>query len=173
MLNLRRDWPHKDEEGQSLVEFALVFAFIILPITMVIIESGVMLYEYVALTNATREGVRTGSIYLYVGDPGASSVAPDAGRAAAVADTVEVMVGPLIASPPDCNGTAASTTCQISYGPSSAPIPDPLRSTDAMTVTLTHAHPLFFGALGGSVDLRARASMRIEPSMVITTTAAP
>jgi len=156
------------EQGQSLVEFALVFAFIIVPLTLVIIETGILLYQYVALTNAAREGVRTGSIYLYVGDPGGSTTAPDAGRSAAVVETVRSTIGPLVAAPPDCTGTTAQTTCQIIYGPSSAMIPDPLRSTDAMTVTLTHTHRVLFGALGSTIPLRAQASMRIEPSAVIT-----
>jgi Flp pilus assembly protein TadG len=158
------------ERGQSLVEFALVFTFIIVPLTLVIIETGALLYQYVALTNAAREGARAGSIYLYIGDPGGSTAAPDAGRGAAVANSVGSTIGPLIAPPPDCSGTAATTTCQIVYGPSSAPIPDPLRSTDVMTITLTHTHPFLFGALGSKVDLKAQASMRIEPSAVISGT---
>jgi Flp pilus assembly protein TadG len=158
------------ESGQSLVEFALVLIFIILPVTMVFIEASVILYEYVTLTNAAREGAHAGSIYLYVGDPGGSSAAPDAGRSAAIREAVQGTIGPLIAPPPDCNGTTSSTTCWITYGPPTAPIPDPLRSTDAMTVSITHTHTLLFGALGNQVDLRARSSMRIEPSTVISST---
>jgi Flp pilus assembly protein TadG len=170
--NLWLKHQSEPEEGQSLVEFALVFAFIIVPLTLVIIETGTLLYQYVALTNAAREGVRAGSVYLYVGDPGGSTAAPDAGRSAAVADTIRSAIGPLVVSPPDCNGTTATTTCQIVYGPSSVPvpIPDPLRSTDAMTVTLTHNHRILFGVLGGDINLQAQASMRIEPSAVISDT---
>jgi hypothetical protein len=82
-------------------------------------------------------------------------------------------LGPLIAHAPDCANTDATTSCQITYGPSSAPIagfPDPLRSTDAMTVTLVHTHHYFFGALGSELDLQAQSSMRIEPSSVISGT---
>lgn len=167
-----RFYQHADtrNQGQSIVEFALVLAFVILPFTMVFIESSVMLYEYVALTNASREGARAGSIYLYVGDPGNSSAAPDAGRSAAVSNAVQRTVGPLMAPPPDCDGTSSDTTCQIIYGPSTAPIPDPLRSTDSMTVTVVHIHPFLFGALGQEIDIRAQSSMRIEPSSVISGT---
>jgi hypothetical protein len=173
MRNFHRLPNIGQEEGQSLVEFALALAFVIIPITLVFIEASMILYEYVALTNAAREGARTGSIYMYVGDPGGSFVAPDAGRSAVVATTVKRMVGPLIVRPPDCDGSGADTTCQISYGPSSVPVvgfPDPLRSTDAMTVTIVHTHPFLFGALGSSIDLQAQASMRIEPSSVISGT---
>jgi Flp pilus assembly protein TadG len=164
------------ERGQSLVEFALVLGFVILPLTMVFIESSVLLYQYVALTNATREGARAGSIYLYVGDPGGSTDAADALRKEAVAEAVSGTLRPLMPAPPDCDGTIATTTCQISYGPpndplpASPPIPDPLRSTDAMTVTLVYTHSFLFGALGNEMAVRAQSSMRIEPSSVISGT---
>jgi Flp pilus assembly protein TadG len=145
-----------------------VLIFVILPLIAVFVEASVLMYKYVALSNAAREGARAGSIYLYVGDPGSSPALPDSGRAAAVAATVQDTVGPLILPPPDCNGTGADTTCRIVYGPSSAPIPDSLRSTDAMTVSITHTHYFLFGMLGNQMAIRARSSMRIEPSTVIT-----
>jgi Flp pilus assembly protein TadG len=160
----------EEETGQSMVEFALAMIFIILPLLMVFIESSVILYKYVALTNAAREGARAGSIYLYVGDPHGSFSGPDAGRSTAVSTAVQGTVGPIIPPPPDCAGTVSTTSCQISYGPASAPIPDPLRATDAMTVTLAHTHTFFFGALGNPINIHARSSMRIEPSTVITIT---
>ncbi len=160
----------KQESGQSLVEFALVLIFIILPLTLIFIEVSIVLYEYVALTNAAREGARAGSIYLFVGDPGGSPTAPDAGRSTTVAPAVTGTIGPLIPPPPDCAGTSSTTTCTITYGVSGTPIPDPLRSTDAMTVTVAHTHTLLFGAFGGEIGLRARAAMKIEPSAVISGT---
>jgi len=173
MVDTRKLWRRlkiREESGQSLVEFALVLIFVILPLTMVFIEASIMLYKYVALTNAAREGARAGSIYLFVGDPGGSSALPDAGRSAAVAATVGGTIGPLVMAPPDCAGTSSTTSCQIAYGPSSAPIPDPLRSTDVITVTLAHTHSFLFGALGNDVNIQARSSMRIEPSAVISGT---
>ena len=167
---LRRRLKIEEESGQSLVEFTLVLIFIILPLTMVFVESSVILYKYVALTNAAREGARAGSIYLYVGDPKGSFSGPDAGRSAAVSAAVQGTVGPIIPPPPDCSGIVSETRCQISYGAASAPIPDPLRATDAMTVTVAHTHTFLFGALGNQINIRARSSMRIEPSTVITTT---
>lgn len=168
--NLRQHSKTRQESGQSIVEFALVLTFVILPLTFVFIETSVILYEYVALTNAAREGARAGSIYLYVGDPGGSSTAPDAGRSTTVATSVGSAVGPFISPPPDCDGTNSNTTCQISYGPASAPIPDPLRSTDSITITVIHTHPFLFGALGNEIDIQAQSSVRIEPSSVITST---
>lgn len=163
----------KAEEGQSLVEFALVMIFIIMPVTFVLIETSVLLYKYVAMTNAAREGVRAGSIYLFVGDPAGSTAAPDAGRSAKVAESVRSLVGPIVAPPSDCNATSGSTVCQIAYGPSSMPIgsiDNLVRSTDIMTVSISHTHRFLFGALGSSIDLQTQASMRIEPSTVISGT---
>ena len=169
---LRQLWEPEQEEGQSLVEFALVLIFIIIPVTFVLIETSVILYKYVSLTNAAREGVRSGSIYLYVGNPGADSTLPDAARHTAVTTAVQGTMGPGINLPPDCNGTSAATTCQITYGPSTSlpviGVADPLRSNDAMTVTVIHNHPFLFGALGSNLDLQANANMRIEPSSVIS-----
>ena len=168
--NFWQQWTSEQENGQSLVEFALVTIFVIIPFTLALIETSVIMYKYVTLTNAAREGTRAGSIYLYVGDPSGSSAAPDAGRSSTINTHVKSTLAPLIVAPPDCNGTAATTTCQITYGPPTAPIPDPLRSTDTFTVTLVHIHPFLFGALGGDIDLQAQASMRIEPSSVISGT---
>lgn len=168
--DLWQQWTCEQEKGQSLVEFALVLVFVIIPFTLALIDTSVILYKYVTLTNAAREGTRAGSIYLFIGDPGGSFAAPDAGRSSTVAASVKSTLAPLIIPPPDCNGTAGNTTCQITYGPPTAPIPDPLRSTDTFTITLVHTHPFLFGALGGDIDLQARASMRIEPSSVISGT---
>jgi len=65
MVDTRKLWRRlkiREESGQSLVEFALVLIFIILPLIMVFIEASVTLYKYVALTNAAREGA--GRVYL-------------------------------------------------------------------------------------------------------------
>jgi hypothetical protein len=159
------------ESGQTLVEFALALIFVILPMLMIFIESSVILYKYVALSNASREGARAASIYLFVGDPGGSYAAPDAGREAFATTNVGQTLRPLMAPPPDCNGgTGSPTTCQISYGPPGSVIFDPLRSTDGITLSLAHTHSFLFGALGNQMQLQARSSMRIEPSAVISGT---
>jgi Flp pilus assembly protein TadG len=60
----RRSAPRRIERGQSLVEFALVLMplfFIILGI----IQFGFIFNTYVTMTNAAREGARSGTIYIY------------------------------------------------------------------------------------------------------------
>ena len=51
-------------QGQSLVEFALVMPILFF-ILLGIIQFGFIFNTYVTLTNAVREGARTGSIYIY------------------------------------------------------------------------------------------------------------
>ncbi len=172
MFKNRQQPQSPREEGQSLVEFALVLTFVILPFTLVFIETSVLLYDYVALTNAAREGARAGSIYLYVGDPGSTTTLADTGRSNAVAGTVRGTIGPLIPAPADCDGaTGSAVVCNVSYGPFTTPgFTDTLRSSSLFTVTLTYTHPLLFGALGSDVTLQAQSSMRIEPSAVISGT---
>ena len=59
-LSGRSDAP----EGQSLVEFSLVLMPLFF-ILLGIIQFGFIFNSYVTLSNAVREGARTGTIYLY------------------------------------------------------------------------------------------------------------
>jgi Flp pilus assembly protein TadG len=55
---------HDGSDGQSLVEFSLI----LLPLMLVllgIIQFGLIFNAYVTMTNAAREGARTGSIYVH------------------------------------------------------------------------------------------------------------
>ena len=63
--------------GQSLVEFALVMIplFVIL---LGIIQFGFIFNAYVTITNAAREGARTGTVYVY--EPGLSKAQNDLAR---------------------------------------------------------------------------------------------
>jgi Flp pilus assembly protein TadG len=52
------------DTGQSLVEFALVLMPLFV-IVLAIIQFGFIFNAYVTLTNATREGARNGTVYIY------------------------------------------------------------------------------------------------------------
>lgn len=52
------------ERGQSLVEFSLVLVPLFL-ILLGIIQFGFIFNSYVTMTNATREGARMGTVYIY------------------------------------------------------------------------------------------------------------
>ena len=56
--------PARRARGQSLVEFALVLMPLFLLI-LGIIQFGLIFNSYVTMTNAAREGARTGTIYVY------------------------------------------------------------------------------------------------------------
>jgi len=73
MPTLRR----RSERGQSLVEFALVLMplFVIL---LAIIQFGFIFNAYVTITNASREGARNGTVYVF--DAGMSKAQNDLAR---------------------------------------------------------------------------------------------
>jgi Flp pilus assembly protein TadG len=60
----RRPTAGRLERGQSLVEFSLVLLPLFF-ISLGIIQFGFIFNAYVTMTNAAREGARTGTIYLY------------------------------------------------------------------------------------------------------------
>ena len=62
MRGVRRERTRR--EGQSLVEFSLVLVPLML-VLLGIIQFGFIFNSYVTLTNATREGAREGTIYVY------------------------------------------------------------------------------------------------------------
>ncbi|MDA8236503.1 MAG: pilus assembly protein [Chloroflexi bacterium] len=66
---LRRPAPagariRTDRRGQSLVEFSLVLGPLLLLI-LGVIQFGLIFNSYVTMTNAAREGARTGTVYVY------------------------------------------------------------------------------------------------------------
>jgi len=56
----------RESRGQSLVEFALVLGPLLL-VFLAIVQFGFIFNAYVTMTNATREGARTGTVYVYDG----------------------------------------------------------------------------------------------------------
>jgi Flp pilus assembly protein TadG len=60
----RRVRPGRDDSGQSLVEFSLILTPLFL-ILLGIIQFGFIFNTFVTMTNAAREGGRTGTIYVY------------------------------------------------------------------------------------------------------------
>jgi Flp pilus assembly protein TadG len=55
---------HEADEGQNLVEFALLLP-ILMYILMGIMQFGLIFAVYLTLNNAVREGARWGSVYVY------------------------------------------------------------------------------------------------------------
>ncbi len=63
MPTLRANSWRQRQQGQALIEFALVLLFIILPITFVLVDGALMLFTHVEVTNAAREGARAAAIF--------------------------------------------------------------------------------------------------------------
>ena len=68
---------HRADEGQNLVEFALLLP-ILMYILMGIMQFGLIFAVYLTLNNAVREGARWASIYVY--DNNLSATANDTAR---------------------------------------------------------------------------------------------
>ncbi len=110
-------------EGQALVETAVLLPFLLL-LVMGIIEFGLIFYGYVRVSNATREGARTGSLWLMNRDPGDSYV----DLRATVLDAIQAEF-------------SAALDGDIDVKPEFPPDPDP-EPGDPLTVTVTYDYPL-------------------------------
>jgi Flp pilus assembly protein TadG len=107
--------PRRDiARGQSLVEFALVLVPLLLLI-LGVIQFGLIFNSYVTMTNAAREGARTGTIYVY--DRGCSKAQNDMRRNEAVRAAVVSSMNLLSKTAPQFSNTAATgSACATSGG---------------------------------------------------------
>jgi hypothetical protein len=155
------------EVGQSLVEFALVTLFVILPVTFGIIDGGILFYKWVTLNNGAREGARAGAIYRYAGDaPSGSRITMeeviDPEREGVITQAVQATIAPLVTLD-DWGVTYPDDPC-IDLG-GDGEFCMVYRSGDRVTVAITHTHAPLVGLVIGldGIDLAASATMRIEP----------
>lgn len=119
----------RDEEGQNIVEFALLLP-LLMYILLGIIQFGFIFAAYLTLNNAVREGARWGSIYIYdnnLGGTGLTKSANDTARNNGIVDRMIASRGILnvpVRGQANGNfstaggGTMASTSC-----PSQSPAP--------------------------------------------------
>jgi Flp pilus assembly protein TadG len=153
-----------DEEGQGLVEFALVTLFIIVPIMVAIIDGSILLYKWVAVTNSAREGARAGSIYQDSRTSNGTEAmmqAIDADRESAITQAVDAVIGPLArrdamtVTYPDCDPIVSTNPTTV-Y--------DVYRSGCDVQVSITHSHRSLLGLVIGveTIDLTATSTMRME-----------
>lgn len=152
------------ENGQALVEFALVLMFIILPFTFVLVDGVMTLFTLANVTNAAREGARAGSIFQISAAPGGTfsdQVATiDTLRAStSISPTIQKMLGPLVAY--------SQCTTTVTYSPATPSLGNPYRELDSVTVRLACPRRMLFGLINvGSITLTSSATMRIEPGGV-------
>src|SRR4030067_3530359 len=62
ILHRLRGRPRKREDGQSLVEFALVIPIFLL-VLFAIVDFGMAFHAWITVTNSAREGARIGSVH--------------------------------------------------------------------------------------------------------------
>ena len=162
------DPSHQDSSsGQTLVEFALVLLFIILPITFVLVDGSLTLFTLANVTNAAREGARGGSIYqcgsasitcsLDSTQTFATQIAiVDSARLTYIQNEIQQRLGPLVAF--------SQCVTSISYSPTTPDMGNPYRELDSMTVNVACPRRLLFGLVNAStITLTAESTMRIEP----------
>jgi hypothetical protein len=173
-----------DDEGQGLVEFALVTLFVIVPVMVAIIDGSILFYKWVAVNNAAREGARAGAIYQdSITSHGLESEmdAIDGRRRIVIADAVVAVIGPL-ASLDELDVDYPDSPCLVGQGPvtcGECQIYDIYRTGVCLDgeyqggghrvrVTVTHHHSTLVGLVIGvdTVDLTATATMKIEPGGV-------
>jgi Flp pilus assembly protein TadG len=156
------------ESGQTLLEFALVLMFVILPFMFVLVDGAMMLYTQAALTNAAREGARAGSIYQttipisYTMSFSDMVIAIDTARATYIQQEMPRLLGPLV--------PFSRCSTAVTYTPDPPivnDVPNPYRELDSLTVRLACPRQLFFGLIRTSqITLTAQSTMRIEPGGV-------
>ncbi|NIN67007.1 MAG: hypothetical protein GTO63_20395 [Anaerolineae bacterium] len=170
-----------DEAGQSLVEFALVTLFIIIPVIVGIVDGSILFYKWVVVHNAAREGARAGAIYHYIGTAPAVGTKDqvhtlDDAREAVIKAAVDETIGPLVSiewgevgdwvsydhdgKEYRCIVFRTKTDCEIDGW-------DVYRNGGLVIVELTHTHVPVLGLVIGvdRIDLKATAKMRIEPGL--------
>jgi Flp pilus assembly protein TadG len=150
------------DEGQSLVEFALV----LLPLMLVllgIMQFGLIFNAYVTVANAAREGARAGSIW--VPDANATQGSNDSNRSAYIQANVTAALGFL-------NPAEATTVTTYSTGTTACQgtASDPRRKDQCVKVAVTyHLTPIipFIGdllpkAADGKMSIPAQSQMVIN-----------
>lgn len=137
----------RTERGQALVEFAVV----ILPLLLIvvgIIQFGLLYGSHVTLTNASREGARAGTIFVY--DHGNTPFVNDAVRCAAIVTAATESFGLLDPAAPHFSAPLSGGACPtptsttlvnddvtVSYcawADTDDPCPDPLDTTTLCTI---------------------------------------
>ena len=141
---MRRKIEISNQSGAALVEFAIVLP-LLLVLIFGMIEFSVMLYDKAMITNASREGARTGIVYSY----------PTPISTAEITQTVDdYLQGHLISF-------GSSSTPNVAVSGECAATGDPL------TVTVTYNYnwlvlPNFIQTLSGLMTLEAQTTMRCE-----------
>ncbi len=141
------------QQGSEVVEFAIVSTLLFI-ILFGIIEFSVALFDKATLTNAGREGARTGILFR----PGPRDLVSEDN---AIKQAINSYAAAYLIS----LGGSATMTTTISRADLSGN--GSFDSGDEITVTITYPYqflilPGFLGSLGGTLDLSSTIVMRAE-----------
>lgn len=161
--------------GQSLVEFSLVLVPLLLLI-LGIVQFGLIFNSYVTMTNAAREGARTGTVYVY--DRTLSKAQNDTARNVVIRTSVLASMNLLAKVSPQFAGgstwTAAGTTftngdTTITYAVPSGVTESDARTGQTVTVRATYHQDLIIPMISALLpkDANGRLALPAEVTMVI------
>jgi Flp pilus assembly protein TadG len=161
--------------GQSLVEFALVLIPLLLLI-LGVVQFGLIFNSYVTMTNAAREGARTGTIYVY--DRTLSKAQNDAARNAAIRVQLLASMNLLSKTSPQFAGgstwTQSGTTftngdMRITYALPAGVTDSDARTGQTITVRATYHQDLIIPMISALLpqDANGRLALPGEVTMVI------
>ena len=148
----------QQQRGTAIVEFAIVLPLLLILI-IGIVEFGFIFYDQAMVTNASREGARTGIVFNTDGNGNFSPVSDST-----IADRVETYLLDNLISLGD-------STAQFSLDPAPQRVPNPstgqLSPGGTLTVTVRYPYtflvlPRFVADVTGQINLTARTVMRFE-----------
>lgn len=148
--------------GQSLVEFALVLIPLLLLI-LGVVQFGLIFNSYVTMTNAAREGARTGTIYVY--DRTLSKTQNDTNRDAAIRASVLGSMNLLAKTSPQFAASDLTITYENPAG-----VPDTeTRTGQTVTVRAVYHQDLIIPMIAALLpkDANGRLALPGEVTMVI------
>jgi hypothetical protein len=134
MTWLRRWWRESKQEGQSLIEFAVTLPLLLL-LVVGTVDIGAGFKTYIVLTNASREGARSISIFP-------SDQAQARARILNEASTVGLS-----------DDLLAENSYSVTFSPGG-----PYEAGDHVTVNVRYDYELLFGAITGIPDIEITAS---------------
>lgn len=162
------------DSGQSLVEFSLILTPLFL-ILLGIIQFGFIFNTFVTMTNAAREGGRTGTIYVY--DRTRSKAQNDLNRNDAVSASLIGSMNLLVKTAPNfATGTWTSSGLTytngdlvITYAVPSGVADSDARTGQRVTVRATYHQDLVIPLIASLLpkDAGGRLGMTSEVTMVI------
>jgi Flp pilus assembly protein TadG len=170
-----RRGPGTRARGQSLVEFSLVLAPLLL-LLLAIVQFGFIFNSYVTLSNAAREGARTGTIYVY--DRTVSKSANDLARNEAIRAAVLDSLNLLSRTAPQLSTsgtwTQSGTTFTNGDLTVSYTVPDGMtdadnRAGEQVTLHVTYHQDLIIPLIANLLprDANGRLALGAEVTMVI------